>query len=566
MPEVEILHRLYTHAATGAGPAEGWKNVRLDERDAADVLPKEVLTALDTLVAKTTPAGPDTAWVVRRFAGHEGTFACLIASYPDLVDDEGGRPALLTHARIVRTQPTQALLDVAALVALAEDFAAGDVRNRAPEHRLQQYLDLLSEEAAVTIREVSVSELDLPRPFLCDVLVACFAGLGKREQTRVAVQAEGSPAAELARAWAAIPVALQRASAWAVGVEDGCPVDVIFDDSGRNAASVGGATLAAFVSRYAGLLLDGPYDFTGVLSNPDMTTVTKLNEALQKAEPLSAFRDFTPVPPKRVDMPKKGKKDDPHVSPGAGELDPDTIAEIDRQFRAMESSIRTLIDQRFAAMERGSQREAAAPRRWTLVHALITLVAIIMTAVLTVALMRFLRPAVDGRQSPTPASITDTSTETSDTSATTSAEPDPALEAKRAALKSAIAGAEVDRKWALGLKAFIESNGAIVSGAIRDAERDLTSSDPARDELERIALSIDEHKLASRDRLRDLLVDAIGGEKGGEKVDGKLDDVNVAVLKERLGVKTASNDAGNIELQSEIIFRWMLRQAQESPR
>jgi len=515
MAEAEILHRLHTHAATDSWSATGWKQVPLDDRDAGNVLPREVLFELDGLMTKITPAGSETAWAVRRFAADADTYACVIASYPDLVDDRGGRMGLLTHARLVRVPATNAAFDVAALVELAEGFALSDVRAVAPEQRLRRYLDLLSTESAIPIRDVSASELDLPRAFLCDALTAMLASISRREQTRVALPAaERTLIADLARAWAAIPVALQRTSAWAMNVADGCPVDVIFATaSGKKAAAVGSERLVDFVSRYVSLLLDSARDFRRVLRNPDMTSVAKLDEALRKAEPLTQIEGLAMKKPRTEN---------------------DTgSAELDRQYRAIEASLRNYIDQRLAAMP---QREAASG--WSTARVMtLLIVAIVATAALMAGLLWMFPPRV---QTPEPQTIiredqpvTPTETITTTTVAVIDA------------LEQVIDTAAVDGKWAEGLKTLIADQPAIVSSAVRSAATKLTNA-AARKELEGIAKQIDDKKLTSRDRLRVLWMDAIQGK------------TKLADLKQRLGVMTASNDAANIDLQSEIILRSML--------
>ena len=523
MAEAEILHRLHTHAATDSWSATGWKQVPLDERDAGNTLPREVLLELDALMTKIAPASSETAWAVRRFTAGADTYACVIASYPDLVDDRGQRAGLLTHARLVRVPATTAAFDVAALVELAEGFAIADVHKAAMAQRLRCYLDLLSAESAIAIRDVSVSELDLPRAFLCDALIATLAGISRREQIRVALApAERTLIADLARAWAAIPVALQRTSAWAVSVADGCPVDVIFAAAaGKKASAVGSERLVDFVTRYTTLLLDSSRDFRNVLRNPEMTSVAKLDDALRKAEPLAQLGHV--LSEVEGSAMKKTR------------IENDTgNAELDRQYRAIEASLRNYLDQRLAAMP---QREAAGG--WSTARVMTLLIAaIVATAALMAGLLWMFPPRV---QTPQPQTILRedqpvTPAETI-TTTTTVAAIDP--------LEQVIDAAAVDGKWAEGLKILIADRPAMVSSAARSAATKLPNA-AARNELEGIAKQIDDRKLTSRDRLRVLWMDAIQGK------------TKLADLKQRYGVMTASNDAANIDLQSEIILRSML--------
>ncbi len=73
-------------------------------------------------------------------------------------------------------------------------------------------------------------------------------------------------------------------------------------------------------------------------------------------------------------------------------------------------------------------------------------------------------------------------------------------------------------------------------------------------ELSAIAKLIDDGKLQSRDRVRDLLIDVLSG----RRIDGRLDDVDVDEIKSRYGVKSESKDiVKGFDLQSEIILRWL---------
>ncbi len=553
MAEVEILHRLFSHAARDEWAESGWRNVPLDERDARRDVPAEVLHELDGLMAKIVPAGDDTAWVVRRFAAANGTYACVIACHPGLVADRGGRIGLVSHARLVHVPAGQAWLDAAALVEIAESFAIADVRAMRPELRLQGYVDLLSEESTASIREVTLSELDLPRAFLSDMLVGALARISRREQIRVALPPpEQTLIADLARAWAAIPVALQLTSAWATGLADGCPVDVVFAvSSGKPPRDVGSPALVDFVSRYVSVLLDSPHDFSAVLRNPEITSVSKLNDALQRAEPLSRIGDFTPPPAESVDM-KKDRKKAPQSPIPHAEIDGDIHTELDRQFRAMETSLRTYIDQRFAAMEaRATQREPKAAPTWTWQRGLALAGIIAMTVLVTWALTR--KPLREPRRDDETTTIAETMpAETIDDAETPTT--DPRMEARKAALDKVIATAENDRKWGEGLKTLIAENGAMVSDAIAEATKGLPENHTVRVELSAIAKLIDDGKLQSRDRVRDLLIDVLSG----RRIDGRLDDVDVDEIKSRYGVKSESKDiVKGFDLQSEIILRWL---------
>ena len=570
MSEVQVLHRLFSHAATDPAAAAEWAPVAIEENDASASLPKIVLTALDVVMTKMTPAGSSPGWVVTRYAAHEGSYACVITSYPDVIM-ESGRAGFVTHARIVRAPGGQAWLDIAALVEVAEAFAIDDVRACPEQDRLRQYVNLLSVETTVAIREVSLTDLDLPRAFLCDALTGLLSERAKQQQALIALPAmEGTLMPELAQAWAAIPVALQQQSMWAVGVAAGCPVDVVFSTSeGRTASSGASKAMVSFVSRYVNLLLEGPYDFLPVLRNPDITTMPKLADAVSKAEPLSFSNELASSSAATIDM-KRPKHDAPQSSASRRELDEAMTSELDRQYRAMEDTLRTYVDQRLAVIKTRPSQSAGGTspvRKWRWERVLAVIGAIALAAM--VIWGAFLFTGSGRHPDPQPSTATGTTatvtatahtahaTQTTSSGAQTATMNDPAVAAaaRRAALTATIVAADKNQKWADGLKALIDTDGAIVSTAVRTLARDLPPSQGHAD-LDAIASNIDAKSLSSRDPLRRLLVDALNG----GTVDGKLKDISrrqLRDLKSQYGVKSKSSDVADIELQSEIILRWM---------
>lgn len=205
-------------------------------------------------------------------------------------------------------------------------------------------------------------------------------------------------------------------------------------------------------------------------------------------------------------------------------------AELDRQYRAIEASLRSYIDQRFAAMP---QREVASG--WSMARVMTTLiVAMILTAGSTAGLMWYFAPKAEPQTIVTGEDPPAAPPETVTTIA-------PVIDP----LERIIDTAAADGRWAEGLKTLIADQPAMVSSAIRAAAPNLTNA-AARKELEGIARQVDEKKLTSRERLRVLWIDAIQGK------------TKLADLKKRYGVTSATNDAANIDLQSEIILRSML--------
>jgi hypothetical protein len=374
---------------------------------------------------------------------------------------------------------------------------------------------------------------------------------------RVAVPApEGSLVAELARAWAAVPVALQRTSAWAVGVGDGCPVDVIFATAGKKARDVGSDALVDFVARYVNLLLDSPYDFSAVLRNPEMTAVTKIHDALQKAEPLSVLGDLTLAPAGKSEMQKKKPKDDTPFSP-RGELDNDLTTELDRQYRAIETSLRNYIDQRFAAMEaRVPQREpaAASPWTWTRVLTLVGMFAItaVLASGVTMLFTRIGKTTGEAKDTAETASTDTVKTETAEKTATT-AQPDSEAESRHAAVKEVIAAAETDNTWGGSLLGLAQTNGKLVATEVEQGIKNIPKNDPARKRVEAILPTIKTGGLAGRldaDPPREMRVALL------KVIAPAINENELASLKKNSCAKSAyGNDV--ITYQGEIVLRWL---------
>lgn len=559
--KVKILHRLYSHALFDFWSTRGWNNVRVDDRDAVDFVPAQVLRELDDLMSKISPSSAGPGWVVRRYAADDDTYACVIVSYGDVVVDDSDRPALLTHARLVCVPATQAWFDAAALVELAQGLAIQNVRAVSPNARVHRYLELIRAESAIAIREVTRADLNLPRSFLCDALVGWLAAIGKQQQIRVALPApEVSLIGDLARAWAAMPLALQRTSAWAIGVKDGCPVDVIFANaSGNKAKELGSDTLIGFVARYVNLFLDSPYDFSLLLSNPEMTTTARLNEALQKAEPLTLLRDVAPAPSGKNEL-KKNPTDETQIA-SRGELDNETTMELDRQYRAMEASLRTYIDQRFEALEnRVPPRDQVATIPWTWQRVLAVFAAIILTAVTATSVTIFvMRPAKKLRRTAIDSVGTDTSKTSAPTETTQTMDTDEVAgtdTAAEAALQTAaqnlVKAAATDQRWAGGLFELVKTNGSLVAAKIDQSTSNRAPEDAVRKQWDSFSSKIKAGKIGSGRgevdpvQFRAVLLKII---------DKDIKPDNLGSLRKNKCAKSTDNNP--ITLQGEIILRWL---------
>src|SRR5215212_779854 len=335
----DVFHRIYTHAALDSLDTTGGRTVPVDDRDAAGVLDPGALRELDELLKKTVPERNATAWVVRRF----GAFACVVTSYPDLILDAEKRSGVLNHARLLRAGASDPLFDVADLVASANDFGLDDLARAQPEERLAMYLDQLSgEQASVPERPVSIEELQLlPPEFLREFLIACLVGSERREAIRFLLPARES-ITSLAIAWAALPTGLQRSTSFAFAVADGCPIDVVFSTSSGTQAAKVGSELPAVVDRYLDLLFDSQSDALSLLRNSEIKSGTQFKEAVNGAM-ISGRNRMT-----------KGKQQPPPRArgrDGGGSLDPEIVAELHRQYEAMQESLEDYVRQVYAQME-----------------------------------------------------------------------------------------------------------------------------------------------------------------------------------------------------------------------
>lgn len=219
-------------------------------------------------------------------------------------------------------------------------------------------------------------------------------------------------------------------------------------------------------------------------------------------------------------------------SRGAG--DPEQAAELDRQYKAMEQSLRAYVDQRLAA--RGETAKPAPGREllW------LVPVAIVALAALGLAAWPYLRKPVE----PAPVqSVEVPVTETREPEA-----PAPAPPANP--IRTAVANGEADGQWAVSLKNVMEQHGAIAAAAMRAA------NDTTLDGFARRVEAGQRLTQAERAKARMVLLEAIAGAKGRA-----LTPEVISRLRATYSVTTRSTDKTNADLQSEIILRWMEAQA-----
>lgn len=582
MGEVEILHRIYTNAAEGGLFQEpGARAVTLEERDLLQADLPVIRRAVDDLLETTAPAGTEDGYAVLRYTGDGNeTYGCLVVSYPGLFKDATGRDAFLNHARLVRV--SEPALDAAALFEVVGDFPRGEVCAAEAPQRRNAYLGKVGmEDAAIPVRPVAAAGLqDVPRELLTDFLIALLVYIGQKKGELVLLP-DADPA-KLVRAWAALPLALQRRSSWAVGVAS-CPVDVVFARSqGKPATSDANKTLIQTVESYVSLLHEAPGRVDAILSNPAVTTAGELREAVFSAAPAAA--EMTPIPiAGQEEMAKKNRN--PKVVPDQqwDPVHPDDVADLSRQYKAMEASLRRIIDERFEALEarQRSQPKADKPReaKGTAVAApamatpkadgasaepwwkwpWLPFVAVVLIALVVFAVMLW-----PEKKTKTPEQQQTNSAESFVPAPVYTPPEDPQTPARRAV--KAAEQSKDGSAWAEALKQFLEAEPELAARAIDE----LSAGTPNRvDELlnefaERVGRKEDLGADGGRGRegLRELLVQCIAYQAfpdAGVKIDGSVADVTPLIgrFKEQYGVKSTQTDATARELQSEIILRWI---------
>lgn len=561
MADAEILHRLYTNAAEeGAFDGARGRVVEVEERDASRVVTPDVLNALDDLLRKTSPSSTQTGWVVRRFAKGNQSYACVIASYPDLVDAADGRAGVLNHARLIAVDAPS--FDASALIDVANEFPIADVCAVPSTRRLRTYLNEIGNESAVLLRPVSLPELQQePRDVLTDVLLGCLATHGRREH--VAMSIADARAIAVARAWAALPPATQRASSWAVGVKESCPVDVIFSSShGQAPVHTSSKALVECVKQYVHLVHAAPEAVSAMLANASLSDKTAFAAAVQRAaiapevSSLAGREEMT----KKERVPKAESRE-PRTE--WQPLDADVRAEMNRQFKAMEEVLRRAMDERLAAFE-AKQRAQAPSRseRATLAGSLLPLwitAGVFVLAALAWLGYRTFGPRTEPVQRPSSYAQRERYEANDPEPSTTNEAPQPNP------VQSAIARAQsTPNLWPDEFKALLENDRDFVAGAVSSvAARDEVPRD-AKAALANFATRIargDDLQVAGREKLRALLLECLASDIDGAKVkiDGKLNDVapHLDALKNRYRVSSTSDDATQMSLQSEILLRWL---------
>ncbi|HEY0139616.1 MAG TPA: hypothetical protein VGF48_01905 [Thermoanaerobaculia bacterium] len=223
-------------------------------------------------------------------------------------------------------------------------------------------------------------------------------------------------------------------------------------------------------------------------------------------------------------------------------LDPEVIAELDRQYKAMEQSMKAYLDQRISARGETVQPQAALidPRVWIAAG----VIALLLGGGAT-WWFYFRKPVeietVQNIDVPVTASEPESATEPP---------PEQPVNRERATVRAAVASGEGDGQWAVSLKNLMEQHGRIVAAAMREADGNALADLAQRVEANQPLTQ------AERAKVRVRLLESIAR----VKVDGNLRDVTPEVLSKLRGtysVSTRSTDKTNIDLQSEIILRWL---------
>lgn len=257
-------------------------------------------------------------------------------------------------------------------------------------------------------------------------------------------------------------------------------------------------------------------------------------------------------------------------------LDPAAVAEMERQYRAMEASLRAYIDERLGAIDASRSGARFIPSRpssmrWAGIAGLVAVGALLATLVLKgPSLWR------GGRTSPSATDSSDVPLQP-DLPLSSTREDDPfePPAARNEAFARAVANGRASGKWAEELKRVAEAEGKSVAPYVRAAAtaRGVAAVDVAATasrDLNRYATLIAQGGAMSADdraKLRVLLLEHIAALEVSEsnlsqavRVDGVLKDLTpdlIDRLKSRHGVQSASSDPASRELQSEIILRWM---------
>ncbi|HEX2123737.1 MAG TPA: hypothetical protein VHL59_19065 [Thermoanaerobaculia bacterium] len=554
----EIYHCVFTHAKDGRS-GTGGRFLQMDA-DAAQLLPAEANRELRALLEKLQPESGEPAFAMRRFAAGKRRFACFAVSYGGF-EDAAGRDGLLNHARVVELDEEAIWLDPLPLVSLAEAFPIDAVRAAEPIDRLQAYIERIRNEVVTVVPLTRQALQALPREHLGQVLRDALGAIGDARK-RHRVPAPEIPLTQLARSWAALPVGLQRQSAWAFAAKEGLPVPLTWSASATADKPSDAATRAA--EQYLALLLDSTHDVTPLVRDENLD-LGAFAQRLQRAE--------------TMEMPKKTHKPEPRgpeLRPEPRPIEGQGVVDLNRQYDRMFAALKEYVDLRLeghdaaraaAKSARGGELVPARGAGWMqmlrrygaavglLAGILLTLGVLMATGKLQ---LRNRDDAAPVRQeSPETASVQEDPQE--------SGAP-PILPAASDNLRTLVRDAALSKKWAEAFRSLTASEPEAVAALIEKAIQDDATGPADRRKLADLQDRLRGRgpKLESTDRavLRDYLMQYIATQVTTETIviDDKLTDLGPAVMNRLRDETAAASEAtqpSDDELQGEIILRWM---------
>jgi hypothetical protein len=548
----EIYHCVFTHAKED-GEGSGGRFARV-EREATEILPDAAVKELQALLRKLTPEGNKPAFAMRRFSGGREKFACVAVSY-DGFEDAAGREGVLTHARVVQLEKDSTWLDPYPLVALAEQLDIEAVKRRDAVDRLQAYLDAIADEDVVTVRALSRQELKtLPRELLQDVVTGALAGIADSRGRR-RVHAPHGPVAQIARAWASLPVGLQRKGSWAYRANDGVPVQFLFTTDARD-VNVDGPSLVVkeCAARYTRLVYDSSYDLSQYVKNEELD-LGGFSQDVQRMAATVAATGATGSPPVEKKMSaKKNQKSEP--------VD-DLTAELNRQYDRMHDSLIEYIDLRLKAYEAGRPVKGAAHapqwKTWLQRYGIaIGAVAGLLLAAAVVYAMGWIPARTRERVIPPAqaAVVNDEEPPAEPPVDTPAPQSDPRF-------RALVDDASASGKWKEAFLTATEQQPDVIASMLTNASErvDAKTRSAILDLRDRLTGKGKKLTSADRESLRRYLLQYVGAvETGAVTIDNDLSDLTpvlVRSLKRTTNARSASDSAQDFDLQSEIILRWL---------
>jgi hypothetical protein len=590
---VNVWHRL--NASEGDGRAVFPLNVV----DAQRNVPPQILSAVDELLENIAPSGETTAYAVKRFGspGEIGSYVCLVASH--LYVDGWKRRTALNHARILRVEDDhRPWLDLNELVELAVGFESDNALVRSPEGIRDRVLDV---ETNVGVAEWSEHRFEeVERGLAQTVIEICVSRVSSPESIAVPLPPQSSSLAALravAAAWASLPMAIQRASAFSIDAKKGTRVKILFTTAaGSERQPTVTQQTRDFAASYIRWLHDCPDDVRALIMNPDISDGPTLLRAFEARAPLPIPREDAralnmnagiseattlvseldrgraPQPTHREER-TMAKNKRPAEGPRR-ELDLAVTRYINEQVSAAEESIRESMKKWTGAVQQGMDRGGSAPRdpsgvppppsrfprRWSEIAAAAGagVVGGVLAASLTVLMMR--------PHASTPPSTTDrvdTAAATQTFATTTRQDAAQAVQPQPRTPFESLTGTT----WAEKFQTLSNNDPKRLASVV-DAIAANFVNDP-KTRFEKLRTQIESGKtLADVDRkfMRTVLFQMLAQNIGGSdfRIDGKFESVPADAVRSVMGdlnlesTKTSTDgDIANVE--AEAILRWAAR-------